>query len=60
MCGIAGFNFKVDKNYIYSKLYHRGPDEKGEFSDNSFSLFHTRLSIQDISNGHQPFFYKNL
>ena len=59
MCGIAGFNFKVDKNYIYSKLHHRGPDEKGEFSDNFFSLFHTRLSIQDISNGHQPFFYKN-
>jgi asparagine synthase (glutamine-hydrolysing) len=58
MCGIAGFNFPVDRD-IYSSLYHRGPDEKGEFIDNNFSLFHTRLSIQDISNGHQPFIYKS-
>ena len=55
MCGIAGFNFKVDKETVFNALHHRGPDERGEFSDNFFSFFHTRLSIQDISNGHQPF-----
>ena len=59
MCGIAGFNFEVDKEFVFDKLYHRGPDEKGYFEDNFFSFFHTRLSIQDISEGHQPFFYKN-
>ena len=55
MCGIAGFNFKVDKEAVFNALYHRGPDERGEFSDELFSFFHMRLSIQDISNGHQPF-----
>ena len=59
MCGIAGFNFKVKKDYILKKLYHRGPDEDGFFEDKNFSFFHTRLSIQDIKKGHQPFFYKN-
>ena len=59
MCGIAGFNFKVNKDYILKQLHHRGPDEYGTFEDKNFSFFHTRLSIQDISNGHQPFFYKN-
>ena len=59
MCGIAGFNFKVDKEYILKKLHHRGPDEDGVFEDRNFSFFHTRLSIQDIKSGHQPFFYKN-
>ncbi len=59
MCGIAGFNFRIDKEEVFKTLYHRGPDEKGYFEDNFFSFFHTRLSIQDISEGHQPFFYKN-
>jgi len=59
MCGIAGFNFRVDRDFVFKALYHRGPDEKGYFEDEFFSFFHTRLSIQDISDGHQPFFYKN-
>ena len=59
MCGIAGFNFRVDRDFVFKALYHRGPDEKGYFEDEFFSFFHTRLSIQDISEGHQPFFYKN-
>jgi len=59
MCGIAGFNFKVDNEYVLKKLYHRGPDEQGVYEDGNFSFFHTRLAIQDIKGGHQPFFYKN-
>jgi len=59
MCGIAGFNFRVNKENILKKLHHRGPDEDGVFEDKNFSFFHTRLSIQDIQSGHQPFFYKN-
>jgi len=59
MCGIAGFNFKVNKDEVFKRLHHRGPDEKGIFEDNLISLFHTRLSIQDIREGHQPFIYQN-
>ena len=59
MCGIAGFNFKVKKEQVFSALYHRGPDEAGYFGDEIWQLFHTRLAIQDIKGGHQPFFYKN-
>ena len=59
MCGIAGFNFRVNKENILKKLHHRGPDEDGVFEDKNFSFFHTRLSIQDIYSGHQPFFYQN-
>ena len=59
MCGIAGFNFKVNDKSILNSLHHRGPDEQSKWSDNTISLFHTRLSIQDISGGHQPFCYQN-
>ena len=59
MCGIAGFNFKVDKEYIFQRLYHRGPDEQSVWSDDKFSFFHTRLAIQDINEGHQPFRFQN-
>jgi len=55
MCGIAGFNFKVDENFIFNSLNHRGPDEKGKIETKNFSLFHTRLAIVDLKNGHQPF-----
>jgi len=35
-------------------LYHRGPDDAGLFVDNSVGLAHRRLSIVDLSAGHQP------
>ncbi len=59
MCGITGFNFKVDDKNILNSLYHRGPDKQSKWNDDVISLFHTRLSIQDISEGHQPFIYQN-
>jgi len=57
MCGIAGtINFNSDKlEAIKSSLIHRGPDEQNFYNYNSVNLIHTRLAIQDISNGHQPF-----
>jgi len=60
MCGIAGFNFKVDENFIFNALNHRGPDEKGKIEINNFSLFHTRLAIVDLKNGHQPFKFNDV
>ena len=61
MCGIAGainynnFNIKA----IEDSLYHRGPDEQSNYTYNNIALIHTRLSIQDITHGHQPFHYEN-
>jgi asparagine synthase (glutamine-hydrolysing) len=66
MCGIAGFfnayedyNKKYDwtKNTIENinkQLVHRGPDDNGIFISKNFALGHNRLSIIDLSNGHQP------
>ena len=59
MCGIAGFNFRVDKKYISKKLYHRGPDEFNYYEDRDFFLFHSRLSIVDVATSHQPFRYND-
>ncbi len=60
MCGIYGL---VSRTRIYEKqeieknlefLRHRGPDDSGIFNHNNVFLGHTRLSIIDIKNGHQP------
>ena len=57
MCGIAGLvNF--DRSYVNSiqnSLIHRGPDAKSHYHHKNLHLVHTRLSIQDIKNGDQPF-----
>lgn len=62
MCGISGkFNFtnqpvaETEILAMNKELAHRGPDDKGVFTDNAIGLGHTRLSIIDLSkNGHQP------
>jgi len=61
MCGIAGaINFNnLNYKVIKDALFHRGPDRQGEYSYKNTILIHTRLSIQDISNGHQPFHFKD-
>ena len=61
MCGIAGsINFGFEKiEGIVSSLYHRGPDEQNSYSYKNINLLHTRLSIQDIAHGTQPFEYED-
>jgi asparagine synthase (glutamine-hydrolysing) len=63
MCGIAGIvNLKSDIAppareallRMASTLFHRGPDEVGLYRDRQAGLAHTRLSIIDVANGHQP------
>jgi len=64
MCGIGGFSLSVNENFykneldeIISRIDHRGPDDKGFYENQKYSigLVHTRLSIQDPSSlGHQP------
>ena len=62
MCGIAGqFNYRrhepVDEGVIRQmaeSIAHRGPDDEGYFVSGSIGLGFRRLSIIDLSGGHQP------
>lgn len=63
MCGIAGFidfsGHNIDRARDRAKamtdaIPHRGPDADGFFVDGKVALGHRRLSIIDLSGGHQP------
>jgi asparagine synthase (glutamine-hydrolysing) len=61
MCGICGkINFgrqNVDKNDLLKMMdamLHRGPDDQGFYIAGNVGLGHRRLSIIDLSTGHQP------
>ena len=48
---------KIENNKKYVRYYkHRGPDDEGFYEDDKISLAFRRLSIIDLSNGHQPMF----
>jgi asparagine synthase (glutamine-hydrolysing) len=62
MCGINGvFHYargRVDLELVRREteaMRHRGPDDRGEWSDGTAALGHRRLAILDLSpTGHQP------
>ena len=66
MCSIAGFydpsaRFtarQAEFEHILQQMgqcqTHRGPDDSGVFLADQCGLSHTRLSIIDLKNGHQP------
>ena len=67
MCGLAGFlderaqlseaELKAIARRMGDTLYHRGPDDGGEWADaeSGLALAHRRLAIVDLSPlGHQP------
>lgn len=62
MCGIYGvFNYGSEKAATVSELdtmgnamAHRGPDDSGAFADGNLGIGMRRLSIIDLSTGHQP------
>ncbi|MEY8392409.1 asparagine synthase (glutamine-hydrolyzing) [Lachnospiraceae bacterium 45-W7] len=66
MCGIAGFyhragDYEKDGAYyrsilvtMHEKLCRRGPDDAGTYLSRQCGLSHSRLSIIDLSLGHQP------
>jgi asparagine synthase (glutamine-hydrolysing) len=63
MCGIAGWYRRsgrpVDRRVITrqcDRLIHRGPDDCGSFVEGDFGFGMRRLSIIDVSGGHQPIF----
>ncbi len=61
MCGIAcylGKSVEEGLRFIENakdKLFHRGPDDYGIFTDSNIAFLHRRLSILELSEfGHQP------
>lgn len=57
MCGIAGcFGIKDTKtvNRMLDALPHRGPNDRGIHEHQNGVVGHTRLSIVDVTHGHQP------
>lgn len=62
MCGICGqFNFgsqapvrRADIEAMTKSIAHRGPDDEGYHFDGPIGLGFRRLSIIDLSGGHQP------
>jgi len=62
MCGICGFidkknmlgDYKSILNNMNNKMFHRGPDDAGEYFYKNTALAMRRLSIIDLSTGHQP------
>lgn len=62
MCGICGqYNFenqepvrRADLEAMARSIAHRGPDDEGYFLDGPLGLGFRRLSIIDLSGGHQP------
>jgi len=63
MCGINGIAFssasgrRIDPALLERMrdvLRHRGPDDEGMFLSELVGLGHRRLSIVDVSRGHQP------
>ncbi len=59
ICGIKGSVSQVTDKYMermLNALYHRGPDEKGEYYDEDVFLGIRRLSIIDLKTGSQPIY----
>jgi len=62
MCGIVGIystSSTIDKTLIQKMndaIYRRGPDDEGYYVDDRINLGMRRLSIIDITSGHQPIF----
>jgi len=57
MCGIAGFVGLGDRETLVrmtAALAHRGPDDSGLWVERNVFLGHRRLSIVDLTGGHQP------
>ncbi|MBF0122201.1 MAG: asparagine synthase (glutamine-hydrolyzing) [Candidatus Omnitrophica bacterium] len=58
MCGICGGVDIIDPQatlvHMVKRLQHRGPDDEGFFTNGIVALGHRRLSIIDLSGGHQP------
>ena len=67
MCGITGLvHFNKDRavepavlKNMCDSIYHRGPDDEGQYIHQNVALGFRRLSIIDLSTGHQPLSNQN-
>ncbi len=67
MCGFVGIFETRNKRAIDAALLarmndslaHRGPDDCGYHTEPGIGLGHRRLSIIDLSGGHQPMYNEN-
>ena len=67
MCGITGLvHFNKERKVIpdvlksmSDSIYHRGPDDEGLYVHQNVGLGFRRLSIIDLSTGHQPMSNQN-
>ena len=64
MCGICGVMYRKkdhpvefsDIKKMCDVIEHRGPDDEGQYVDQNIGIGMRRLSIIDLSTGHQPIF----
>jgi asparagine synthase (glutamine-hydrolysing) len=60
MCGIAGYVLREGQanpsvvRAMCDQIRHRGPDDEGVYCDNGCGIGMRRLSIIDLTSGHQP------
>lgn len=57
ICGVVPSQELVDPRLLSAMMramVHRGPDDEGSWSDKTHALGFRRLSILDVSGGHQP------
>ena len=60
MCGIAGFYLREGQaslsvvRAMCDQIRHRGPDDEGYHVEGGCAIGMRRLSIIDLSTGHQP------
>ena len=57
MCGIAGYFGQGDREILSRMaglINYRGPDDEGFYANDKIGFAHRRLSIIDLSGGHQP------
>jgi asparagine synthase (glutamine-hydrolysing) len=62
MCGICGYtgrNAPETLKNMMSSIYHRGPDDSGQWQNQSVAIGMRRLSIIDINEGQQPIHNEN-
>jgi asparagine synthase (glutamine-hydrolysing) len=68
MCGISGIycpgsSQSIDQEaaeQMLKVIHHRGPDDQGSYQKDNFWVGFKRLSIIDLSTGHQPMFNEDL
>jgi len=67
MCGIVGIIGPLDSHKkildlekMNQAIYHRGPDDFGQWANEQAAIGMRRLSIVDLQGGHQPMWHESI